>query len=301
MSNCGICNKKVDRNNSKVNCCDCEGIFHCTCVNVKFTDLEFLKKQGKLWRCANCQKVKKAGILKSSLEHSTHDVSSTDTLELIHSQLADLQNMSKVTNDSINNLSERLTSITKLIETVTKENIYLKQRVAALEERCDKVEQFANRDCLDFVNIPVSANESTKDSVVNFVSQKMNINITTDDIEYCYVKAGRRQVGNNNNNENKQVTVFVRFFRTNTAKSILDAKYKWNKKTDGTVDPSLRHIYINEWLSAEKKSLLSMAKIKQRELKYRFLWVRRGLIMMRAQTGSEVKYIKTMDDLNNLV
>lgn len=93
----------------------------------------------------------------------------------------------------------------------------------------------------------------------------------------------------------------MRFVRASTAKTILDEKYKWNKKTDGTVDQNLRHIYINEWLSSNKKILLTTAKKKQRELKYRFLWVRRGSIMMRAQTGSEVKYIKSIDDLNNLV
>lgn len=193
MSNCGICNRKVDRNNTKVNCCDCESIFHCSCVNVKSADLEFLKKQGKSWRCGSCLKIRKSEIRKSSLEHSTHDVSSNDTLVFIHSQLAELQNMSKTTNDSINNINDRLNSIKTLIETVTCENIMLKQRVTVLEERCEKAEQLASRNCLEFVNLPINPNESTNDSVVNFVSQKMNININSNDIDYSYIKTRKNK------------------------------------------------------------------------------------------------------------
>lgn len=64
--------------------------------------------------------------------------------------------------------------------------------LTVLGERCEKAEQLASRNCLEFVNLPINPNESTNDSVVNFVSQKMNININSNDIDYSYIKTRKK-------------------------------------------------------------------------------------------------------------
>lgn len=310
MASCAKCSKKIERNSVKVNCSSCGKIFHCLCVNITSTDLEFLKNQSKTWNCSSCQKEKKAEILKSSLECSMSGSSDTDSkFDLILNKIDELHKGSMDNAASLNNLTKRLETLSNLLENVVAENKALKQQISVLEERCDKAEHFAHKSFVDFVNIPMNNNDTIANNIVNFVKNSMNINITADDIDFAYKKTFKKSANNNdlpnnsssnkNNNSSKLITsvITVKFLRSSIAANIIKNKNKWKKRLTNAAD---NNIYINEWMSSYKRSILAAARRKKYELKFKYLWTRNGYIYMKAAAGSNVKCIKNLDDLQKL-
>ena len=61
------------------------------------------------------------------------------------------------------------------------------------------------------------------------------------------------------------------------------------------------NIFINEHLSPLNRRLFAAASAKKRELNYKFLWTRRGTILMRKSEQSEIIKIENQATLDGLL
>lgn len=59
-------------------------------------------------------------------------------------------------------------------------------------------------------------------------------------------------------------------------------------------------IYINESLSYSRRQLFNAARELKKEKKFKFLWVRNGRILLRAEEGAKAIVITTMDQIADL-
>lgn len=300
MSNCGFCKAKVDRNSTrtKINCSGCDNIFHAACVKLNSTEIEFLKSKNKPWYCATCVTAKRNESRSDLANISVNSASKEGiTLECIHKEIISIKGASVETINAIDSLCSRITSLEDTLKQTIEENINLNKKIVYLEGKLDKCEHMARANCLDFVNIPKSNEIDDQSMITKLITDGLGISFSENDIDYCY----RKQLSS----DNKPIDVVsVRFLRHNTVKAILRAKRDKLKKKQNincsTINNSSRNIYINEWLSPEKRKLLLSAKQTRITKQYQFLWIRNGTILMRKKTGSETIYINNNDDLDKL-
>ena len=59
-------------------------------------------------------------------------------------------------------------------------------------------------------------------------------------------------------------------------------------------------IYVNEFLSCNKYTLLTRCRAKSRELGYKYVWVRSGKIAVRRAEGKPIVHINTLHDIEML-
>lgn len=67
MASCGECKLKIGRNdNNKIECSQCQSLFHAICVNINTADIEFLKNSEMPWKCLVCDNTNRKLRLNSS-------------------------------------------------------------------------------------------------------------------------------------------------------------------------------------------------------------------------------------------
>lgn len=66
----------------------------------------------------------------------------------------------------------------------------------------------------------------------------------------------------------------------------------------GTTDKT--SIFINETLSIDNRRIFNAARITKKRLKYDFLWINNGNIMIRKEKGSDGVIIRSVEDLDKL-
>lgn len=66
--NCSVCNQKIDRGNvSKVTCSDCASYFHCSCVNIKKMDFDYMIINNIKYRCDKCNALRRKSLQQQPL------------------------------------------------------------------------------------------------------------------------------------------------------------------------------------------------------------------------------------------
>lgn len=97
------CGKKVERLDPKIVCSDCNIYFHASCVNLKESDIDFMVKSKKVFRCDRCCVLRRKSLsLNSSAINENVNPSRTNdmplqndggavTLEIVYSEILKLK------------------------------------------------------------------------------------------------------------------------------------------------------------------------------------------------------------------
>ena len=147
---------------------------------------------------------------------------------------------------------------------------------------------------LEFVGLPApNHGESEETLIINACNDLVGMEnnpVRPEDIDISHPLNSQRRDG-------KPVHI-VRFISRKVKYAILTAK-----KQDANRQFKFRDsdVYINEHLSKPNRALFATATGKKRELGYKFLWTKNGVVHMRKDEAANVITINNENDFQKLV
>lgn len=188
------------------------------------------------------------------------------------------------------------------LDSMIKENDILRNTNLSLSTRLMQVEQQTRASNIEIQCVPENKNEN----LVNTVQQLGKIikcPIADQNIHFC------ARLAKLNAKSPRPRAILVKFSSPRLRDEFIAATIKFNKNNPndklntshlGIATTKKTPIYIAENLTPEGKALHAAARIKAKELGFRFVWVRDGKIFVRKNEGTNYVYIRNHETLNNL-
>lgn len=308
---CKVCNRAVNARQVNVQCVDCNGIFHGSCVDMTEDDIKFLQTQNEIWRCGDCKKSRKESM-KIETSTSKTGVSNEDLVKILGDMRTETKKQFKHLEDElgtsvenchvqINELNAKFDEQCKIIksyeekmDTIIQENFDLKRKVKTLETQLEDAEQYSRVNCLEVNGIPEVKNENVTD-VIKSVGTALGMHITEEMIDACH-RVGAKQ-------DRKTRGIIVKFTRRTVKEDLLQkrkVKRNFNTHDIGFKGSQAEVVYINESLSPARRKILNAARALKREKGYSYVWVRNGRIFLRKNEGDPVVVASTLDQVASL-
>ncbi|KAK3098258.1 hypothetical protein FSP39_017663 [Pinctada imbricata] len=200
-----------------------------------------------------------------------------------------VQNAFKSLTDQIENETCRIDSNEMKIAELTDENNELRNRVDRAESRVEEVnarieelEQYGRRNSLRFHNVQVADPNDTDSVVVQICKDKLNVDITPDDICRSHV------VGRPNRAGKSQIICRLRNWK------VKNRIYSQKKKLKN--DQS--RIFVTEDLTRYRQAVVSEVVKAKRAEKVTSFWTNDGRIFIKTSEGGQKFLIESIDDLN---
>lgn len=308
---CNICSKATSGKKAKIQCKDCQLLFHGSCVNLPDNDINFYQQEGEVWRCDPCAKSRRKSMrVESELSKSEPDVSDVvkllqemreenklnithleleigKSVEFNHEKIEELSAIIKIQSESLKNFEI-------MYKTINEENVKLKRTVSSLEQRIDDLEQYSRGNCLEINGIPEEKNENILD-IVTKLGTSLGMTINEDMVDTCH-RLGQKT-------PDKVRGVIVKFTRRIVKEEMLRKrriKRNLNTKDIGFTNQSAEVIYMNESLTPIRRKIFNAARALKKEKGYQFLWVRNGKVLMRMNEGAKVISITSLEQIATL-
>lgn len=240
-------------------------------------------------------------ILKQELS-STIKKLVTAQLESINEQIAGFSESMSFMNAKFEEMKNAMEEQSTIINTLKNENSHLQSSVKDLTTRLNIVELHM-RECNVEVNgIPEHKAENLVNMMVQ-LSQVVKNPLSEDEIIHV------TRVAKLNKNTEKPRSVIVKLRTMKHRDALLAAVAQFNKKNPEDklsshhlgIGGSRAPIFVSEHLTPGSKSLHAAARIKSKEKKYRFTWIRNGKIYVRKDEFSQAIIIKNEDSLKLIV
>lgn len=189
------------------------------------------------------------------------------------------------------------------LKTLRKENDSLRTAVNSLTTRLNQMDQVSRAPNLEIQCVPENRSENLL-TIVKQVGRVINCPVADSEIHYC------SRTAKVNHQSTRPRNILVKFSHPRLRDEFLAAVITYNKKhPDDKLNTShlgiggdkKSSVYVAENLSPENKSLHSAARIRAKELNYKFVWVRAGRIYMRKTETSGFVFVRDMDTLNKLL
>ncbi|KAG6439132.1 hypothetical protein O3G_MSEX000512 [Manduca sexta] len=190
---------------------------------------------------------------------------------------------------------------TKILE-IEKENNMLKTSISDISRRMNLMEQHARSNNIELQCVPEHRSENLVNTVLQ-LSRVIHCDVKDSEILHC------TRVAKRDTKSNRPRSILIKFNSPRTRDSFLAASIKFNK-TNPKDKLSSSHlgigadnpvpIYVVEHLSMENKAIHAAARIRSKELGYKFTWVRNGRIFMKKDELSEAILINNIDKLKTL-
>lgn len=141
-------------------------------------------------------------------------------------------------------------------------------------------------------------------SLMKQIGRTVGCVINDNDIYYC------SRTAKMNSNSSRPRSILVKLSSPQLRDSLIASVQKYNKTHPqnklntsdlGIAASSSTQVYVVENLSPENKSLHAAARIRARELNYKFVWVRAGRIFMRKSETTKVILVRSTDVLEKLL
>lgn len=176
------------------------------------------------------------------------------------------------------------------IKTLESENVTLKETVAKLEERLEKVEdeqdraqQYSRRNCLRLSGIKETPTENT-DQIILDVAKAVDATITLDDIERSH-RLGPPRPSGINGNRPKPRDIIVKLVSYRSRSKLF--KSKSNLRNSG-----FKGSFINEDLTRSRSDLFFQCRLLVRSKHVLSTWTSDGVILVK-DTHNKVHRIET--------
>ena len=205
-----------------------------------------------------------------------------DAFQVFNSRLMEMDVKIKNIIENISKSDKKLNSLDVKISILEKENkeikkeheILVKQakdsgrKVEAAQQKIDDLEQYGRKTMIEINGFPRSADENVLDLTLG-LAEKLQIPLCAAEIEACHRISSNDKAG-----------IIVEFGSRKKRDEFLGAKKKLRDitiKNFGYQTSKPGKLYINESLTAKRKSLLREVKIKKDEYGFKFVWSKRGL------------------------
>jgi regulator of replication initiation timing len=227
---------------------------------------------------------------------------------LIESELAPLKSKLDAIEASAAFNSAQYDDITQKVNSVTQENKklqteceYLRDTVIDLQARLNATEQHMRNANLEIQGVPEYRSENVV-SVVKQIAQVVSCKVADEDILSC------TRVASMNKQSKRPRSIVVKLRSPRCRDELYSSVTKYNKTNPkDKLNTSLvgiagdkAPIYVAEHLSPANKALHASARIRARELGYKYVWVRNGQIFMRKDDLSRFIHVKNENTLSVL-
>lgn len=222
-------------------------------------------------------------------------------LQPINAKIAAMDDSMKFMNSQYEDLIKEHVSSKETVIQLRKENLEMSKIVNLLNVRVDQLEQQTRSNNIEIQCLPEKKHENLFD-IVSEISKVSGCVMENRDILHC------TRVAKLNPNNTRPRSIVVQLasprLRDNFLASIVNfnKNNKDNKLNSGHLGYSgpKTAIFVTEHLSPTYRALHAAARIKARELGYKFVWIRSGRIFMRKVQESEHIMVRNMDTLNKL-
>lgn len=319
---CGVCNKVCGSDaNVAIKCSKCGNVFHIACV--KDDSVGIKTRSTKEWKCGGCRQ---ASSTHSSSGGTPGTPLTKEFLVAVVDQLkkevfgvvdqfkkevfAEMETFKKEMlelSTTVQFVSDKLDSSTKLMETITtelanikKENVKLQDKnarlsteVEDLRERMRSLEQYTRRNNLEISGIPLTPNESVAD-IVRDVGVALGVEVQDSHVAVAHRIPSYRQ--------DRSPAIVVQFHSRTTRDALIGGFREKKGLCASKVNSAFKQhrVYVNDHLSPENKQFLSKLKQKAKEVGYSYVWCREGKFFVRKASGEKARKIGTYVDLNKL-
>lgn len=246
-------------------------------------------------------------IMHDELQQIVTGIKSSISTTII-SELGAIKDEMKEIRDSMNFFSGQYDDFLKEHESHKKQISDLREQnskmqiiIQDLKTQINSLEQRARSNNLELQYVPESKSENLITTVIR-LSEVIGANISKDHINNC------TRVAKSNRASSRPRNIVVQFSSPIVRDTFLASAIKFNKSNPRNklntshigLDDEKKPIFVSEHLSPANKALHAAARIKAKELEYKYVWIRNGKIFMRKNDLSDFKFIKDFACLEKL-
>ena len=187
--------------------------------------------------------------------------------------------------EAVRNIASDLEATKQTVSDLKKENVELKLKFDAVEEKLDRIEQHEKANTVIIQNNwPENKDENLVDRVVE-LARCMNVKLQSNEIQFAF-RVGKKKThltstplsGGSMGNKNSR-PVMVKFTSIAIKNAMRMARTNLKKVE------ALRDIYINEDLTAARRSLLNSCVLKKQNKMIQGCWTENGKVMIKTNEG----------------
>lgn len=306
---CSVCKNGVEGDNDSITCSGgCKYVFHLRCAGVTS---EAIKTRGarKDWVCNSCKSKIQVGDSEGSgkTQSLTQEMLVKILNEFKKEVVAELKNHGKQfeefkaslqmfsdtideANKNMKKLNENYKELKIENQQIMDSNKELREEVAMLRTRMRQIEQYSRNQNIEIQGVPVTNSEDPVLIAVD-VGKTLGVELKAEDV------MGAHRVPTF---KTRDIPPLIVQLRDRRLKNTCIAAYKKNRKlTAKDINPAFPNntVYVNDHLTPETKNLLRLAKIKAKEINYKYVWCNDGKIFMRSEDGKKCIRIDCEQDL----
>lgn len=237
-----------------------------------------------------------AGALRSTIRQLV-----TAELKNMSGEIKELRESLTFFNKQYEDLKLALDERNALVDNLKRDNDKLNLAVGDLTHRLHLVEQNMRDSNIEINGIPEHRHENLS-NVVEQLVKTVDAQVSAQEIVHV------TRVSKLSKDSNRPRAVIVKLRTPRQRDAILASVSAFNKKNNkdklstqhlglaGTVAP----VFVSEHLSPTNKALHAATRIKAKECKYKFTWVRNGRIFVRKDEFSEALLIRNMDSVASI-
>lgn len=207
--------------------------------------------------------------------------------------LREIFNSQQFISTKYDELIKRNMELESMCTKLSRENETIKEELLFLKKEITNVEIANNDRKLEIHGISKQENEDLRDIVIK-ISENLEQKISKEEIDEIY------RIENKTNNK-KGNPIVVSFIKKSTKEKFLIMRRKRSLYTNEiNLQGSRSQIFINEYLTKRIKELLWKTKKLNTENKFKFIWTKNGMILVRKDEHSEIIKISSQEDLEKL-
>lgn len=240
-------------------------------------------------------------IINDIMQECTQNI--TKQLNEIHADITSFKESLTFFNEHFEKMKDEINTQKSDMRILKEENSSLRTEVNKLAARVNQMDQISRAANLELQCVPEHKTENVV-KIVEQLGRTINCPVTKGDISHC------TRIAKMNQQSSRPRSILIRLGSPQLRDKFLAAAIEYNKKNPrdklnashlGLSDEQKSAIYLVENLSPENKALHAAARVRGRELNYKFVWVRGGRVFMRKTDTTEYVCVRNVDMLRDLV
>lgn len=242
--------------------------------------------------------------IRGALQETVAALSSTLTANLreMNTEIKEFKVSMNFLNSEFEKLKDDNIQYSKEMNQMRKENETLHFDLMDTKKKYVQLDQSLRANNIEIQCVPENKSEVLV-NIVKLLGRAVNVGINENDIQYC------TRIAKLKPDSIRPRSILIKFNTSRLRDTLLAAvgaynrthvQDKLNTHDLGFTSSEKSPVFVVENLSPENKNLHAAARIRAKELKYKFIWVRGGRIYMRKNETADKIYVRNLDMLNKL-
>ncbi|KAL4719885.1 hypothetical protein ACJJTC_004100 [Scirpophaga incertulas] len=244
-------------------------------------------------------------IMRSELQIANERLNETNKVQLqeMRELIRDFQESMNFFNKEFHDFKKEYTAQKALVESIKKENEQLKLSNAEMHTKLTMLDQQMRAANLEIHCVPENKHENLT-SIVHQLGKAINCLPGVSDIQHC------SRVAKIDPKNTRPRNILVKFSNQKRRDDFIKSVIEFNKKKKSEDRLNTSHlgmagdktaIFVSEHLSLENKQLHASARIRAKELGYKYVWVRNGKIFIRKSEETSHICVRNLDTLKKML